>query len=66
MKGQSIVQVAKINLYNFPWNELKKVWSSRVKINQFRERNVHTDCTADLTFPLKSSFGIKLNEIDFN
>ena len=34
MKGQSIVQVAKINLYNFPWNELKKVWSSRVKINQ--------------------------------
>lgn len=36
------------------------------KDKSIRERNVHTDCTADLTFPLKSSFGIKLNEIDFN
>ena len=31
MKGQSIVRVAKINLYNFPWNELREVWNGAVE-----------------------------------
>ena len=41
----------------------RKHWVEERADKSIRERNVHT---ADLTFPLKSWFGIQLNEIDFN